>query len=96
MKPSKDLDEQLQEQLVNQGEASSMRYIGEDYTRIITIREDRLLSIISTHAKQRVAEVLDGLEATKRTADLCTDDTYVVKQKFIEAERNKLKERDDE
>ena len=41
-----------------------------------------------------IEAVLDRLEATKRTADLCTDDTYVVKQKFIEAERNNLNNSD--
>ena len=45
-------DEYLQEQLVEQGDVSSMRYIGDDYTRIVTIREDRLLNIITAYTNQ--------------------------------------------
>lgn len=40
--------------------------------------------------KQHELELLDRLEATARTADNCTPDTYVVKTKFIEAERERL------
>lgn len=48
-------DEYLQEQLVEQGDVSSMRYIGDDYTRIVTIREDRLLKIITAYTNKQVA-----------------------------------------
>ena len=51
--------------------------------------ESMLTRILDWHNKQ-VEAVLDRLETTKRTADLCIDDTYVVKQKFIEAERKQL------
>lgn len=51
---------------------------------------DAMMQLITAYTNKRVEAVLDRLEATKRTANLCTDDTYVVKQKFIEAERIKL------
>ena len=59
-------DEYLQEQLVKQGDVSSMRYIGDDYTRIVTIREDRLLNIINAYIKKRELEaMIDALEYAK-------------------------------
>ena len=51
-------DEYLQEQLVEQGDVSSMRYIGDDYTRIVTIREDRLLNIITAYTNKQIEEVI--------------------------------------
>ena len=53
---------------------------------------DRIMESVLVDRKNQIESVLDRLEATKRTADLCTDDTYVVKQKFIEAERKRLKD----
>ena len=51
-------DEYLQEQLIEQGDVSSMRYIGDDYTRIVTIREDRLLNIITAYTNKQVVSEL--------------------------------------
>ena len=59
-------DEYLQEQLVEQGDVSSMRYIGDDYTRIVTIREDRLLNIITAYINKSELEArIDTLEYAK-------------------------------
>ena len=89
-------DEYLQEQLVEQGDVSSMRYIGDDYTRIVAIREDRLLNIITAYTTKQIEAVLDRLEAQfVEEVVVIFGKTEVKKQvplSAIEAERNKLKE----
>jgi hypothetical protein len=86
-------DEYLQEQLVEQGDVSSMRYIGDDYTRIVTIREDRLLNIITAYTNKQIEGLLnrlvkhfEGLRVEHCNVNI--DLELVVKK--IEDERNKL------
>ena len=101
MIPDTQADEYLQEQLVEQGDVSSMRYIGDDYTRIVTTREDRLLNIITAYTNKQIEAVLDRLAIEVRASD------YIGIAETIQSERNKLtmanspqldklKERDDE
>lgn len=77
-------DEYLQEQLVEQGDMSSMRYIGDDYTRIVTIREDKLLDIITAYTDKQVEQVLDMLYTEVLSSD------YIGISAAIRAERGKV------
>ena len=88
-------DEYLQEQLVEHGDVSSMRYIGDDYTRIVTIREDRLLNIITAYTNKQIDEVLDRFEQDCRLHYTTWGNSEKMLQvsgllKRIEAERTKL------
>ena len=84
-------DEYLQEQLVEQGDVSSMRYIGDDYTRIVTIREDRLLNIITAYTNKQIEAVLDRLESKAFYDPSGT--SPLINPREIQAERIKLKVR---
>ena len=62
----------------------------------VATAEDNLDQYWNKELNKQVEEVLDRLESQSRRADDCTDDTLVVKMVRVEAERNKLKERDDD